>query len=63
MSIITDKVPMKTITDESTWNVSDAYESINMRASDAISIYIGKAGGLYEAQKVAMLCSHIQHSL
>ena len=55
MSIITDKVPMKTITDESTWNISDAYASIDMRASDAISIYIGKAGGLYEAQKVAML--------
>src|SRR6056297_354958 len=55
MSIITDKISMKTITDESTWNVSDAFESINMRASDAISIYIGKAGGLYEAQKVAML--------
>lgn len=57
MAIITDKVAMRTITDESTWNVADAFEAIQMRASDAISIYLGKAGGLYEAQKVAMLCN------
>lgn len=56
MAFVTAKVPMKTITDESTWNMADAFEAIKHRATDAMSIYIAKAGGLYEAQKVAMLC-------
>ncbi len=56
MAIITDKSPVKTVTDESSWNVADAFENISVRGSDAISIYIGKAGGFYQAQKIATLC-------
>lgn len=56
MAFITSNVPMKTITDESTWNLADAFEAVKMQATDAMSIYLAKAGGLYEAQKIAMLC-------
>ncbi len=56
MAFVTANVSMKTITDESTWNMADAYEAIKCRATDAMSVYLAKAGGLYEAQKIAMLC-------
>lgn len=56
MAFVTDKLPIKTITDESTWNMADVYEAIQYRATDAVSIYLAKAGGMYQAQKVAMLC-------
>ncbi len=56
MAFVTANIPMKTITDESTWNMADAFEAIKLRATDAMSVYLAKAGGLYEAQKIAMLC-------
>lgn len=55
MSVLTDKIDMKTIIDESCWNLTDAYDAIRLRASDAISIYLAKAGGIYQASKIAML--------
>lgn len=56
MAFVTANVPMKTITDESTWNLADAFEAVKLRATDAMSVYLAKAGGLYQAQKIAMLC-------
>ena len=42
--------------DESVWNLADTFEVVSHRATDAISIYLAKAGGLYQVQKIAMLC-------
>jgi muconate cycloisomerase len=55
MAIVTDKLPIKTIMDEGCWNVADAFEAIQRRSTDAFSIYLAKAGGIYQASKVAML--------
>jgi len=56
MAFVTDKLPFRTVTDESTWDLADAFEAIKLRATDAISIYLAKAGGIYQAAKIAALC-------
>lgn len=55
MAVVTDKLSIKTIMDEGCWNMADAFEAIQNRSTDAISIYLAKAGGIYNASKVAML--------
>ena len=57
MAFVTDKLPIRTITDESTWDLADVFEAIKCRATDAISIYLAKAGGMYQAAKIAALCN------
>lgn len=55
MAVVTDKIAIKTIMDEGCWNLADAFEAIQQRATDAFSIYLAKAGGIYQASKIAML--------
>lgn len=55
MAFITEKLSMKTIMDEGCWNIADAHEAINKRATDAFSIYLAKSGGIYEASKIAAI--------
>ena len=42
--------------DESCWTLEDGLEVIRQRATDAISIYIAKAGGLFYASRLAAAC-------
>lgn len=41
------------IADESCWDEFDALDVVRMRAADAISIYLAKAGGIARARRVA----------
>lgn len=43
--------------DESCWTLEDGLEVISQRATDAISIYVAKAGGLFYASRLAAACA------
>ncbi|MBI4506904.1 MAG: hypothetical protein HY691_15330 [Chloroflexi bacterium] len=45
------------IADESCWSAADALALAQARAVDAISIYVGMAGGLYPARQVAAVAA------
>lgn len=55
MAAVTERLEIQTIMDEGCWNLADAYEAIQHRATDAFSIYLAKSGGIYEASKIAMI--------
>ena len=45
------------VADESVFDYEDAQECISQGAADAISIYIGKSGGLDQAMRIGELCA------
>lgn len=47
------RVPI--IADESCWDIADAFEIVQRRAADCLSIYLAKAGGFVGARAVAAL--------
>lgn len=55
MADIRQAVGVTVIADESCWQPEDVVEIANTQASDAISIYVAKAGGLARARRVAIL--------
>lgn len=50
---VRNQVNVPVIADESVWTPEDAANILRARAADALSIYIGKAGGLIAARKIA----------
>ena len=57
MAAVTRAVATRVVADESCWDARDAFELIERRAADCISIYLAKAGGLHGARAVAMLAA------
>jgi muconate cycloisomerase len=53
MAEVTAASPIRTVADESCWDVHDALDLIERRGADCISIYLAKAGGFVGARKVA----------
>ncbi|MBI3969565.1 MAG: mandelate racemase, partial [Chloroflexi bacterium] len=56
---VTRAVTAGTVADESCWSLADAIELHELRAVDAISIYVGKAGGLYRARAIAAFAAAV----
>ena len=55
LAAVTQATSANVIADESCWDPPDALEVVHMRAADAISIYLAKAGGLAPARDVAAI--------
>jgi muconate cycloisomerase len=55
MTQVTAAVNCLTIADESVWSLHDALAITRTRAADALSIYIGKSGGLLNAKKITVI--------
>ena len=55
MAAVTARCSIPTIMDEGCWNCVDAIEAIRRRSTDAISIYLAKAGGLQPAGHIAVI--------
>jgi muconate cycloisomerase len=49
----TSRVPL--MADESCWTPADALEVVGSRAADALSVYVGKAGGLGRARSICAI--------
>jgi muconate cycloisomerase len=52
-------VPVPIIADESIWTLEDAERLVRAEAADVLSIYIGKAGGLGPARKIAAFAQSV----
>jgi muconate cycloisomerase len=57
---VTAAVSRPTIADESVWSPQDALDIAQAKAADALSIYIGKSGGLLKAKKIAAIAEAAQ---
>ncbi len=53
MAAVAAGATVPVIVDEGCWNAADALEMVRLRACDAISIYLAKAGGIEPARQVA----------
>jgi muconate cycloisomerase len=60
MAQVTAAVSCMTIADESVWSPQDALAIAHIKAADALSIYIGKSGGLLKAKKIAVISEAAQ---
>lgn len=47
--------PVPVIADEACWSPADALELVGRRAVDALSVYVGKAGGMARAREVCTI--------
>lgn len=55
LAVVTAATGVRVIADESCWDARDALECLAVRAADAISIYLAKAGGIARAGAVAAI--------
>lgn len=55
LSLLTSRLPVDVIADESCWDAFDALDLVQCRGADAISIYLAKAGGIARARRVAVI--------
>jgi muconate cycloisomerase len=49
--------PLPLMVDESCWTPSDALDVVRVRGADALSVYVGKAGGLGRARAVCSIAA------
>ena len=52
---VTSVSSIPVIADEACWTPSDALEIVARRAADALSVYVGKAGGIARAREVCVI--------
>ena len=55
LAAVRSRVDVPILADESVYNLQDALSIVKAGAADAISIYVGKAGGIGPARKIAAL--------
>ena len=55
MALLTARLPLDVIADESCWDAHDALALVQCGAADAVSIYLAKAGGIAKARRVAAI--------
>ncbi len=55
MAILTSRLALDVIADESCWDAHDALDLVQRRGADAVSIYLAKAGGIAKARRVAVI--------
>ena len=53
MAEVRNQISIPVIADESVWTAEDAENIVRAHAADVLSVYVGKAGGLSAARKVA----------
>jgi len=59
MADIRQKIRIPVIADESVYTLQDAVTLFRLRAADVFSIYVGKAGGIGPARKIALFAESV----
>lgn len=58
MRRVTNMLHVPVCADESCWTIADALDVVRLGAADYLSIYITKAGGIYNAKTIAKIAEH-----